>query len=395
MSTLRVSLMRSTETEMALVRQGLAEFEATHRIRVELIPLEWPTAWRRLVDFATSGPEPDVSLVGTSWIMPFHGMQVIRPFSISEIAGLGGSAAYVSSVWEAGVADAAVWALPWQVDTRLVFFWRSALERAGIDESSAFSTYAQFERTVDVLLQAGQSAIVAPTTASAQNTLHHIAAWVWSNGGDFLSPRGDRVIFDQPAALEGIQNFYRLHRSLTTARLQGLTEREADRAFQDKKAAITISGSWIIDGVAANGRMALDDLGIAPMPGIPYNGGSSFVIWRRTLQEWASLDLVRFLMQRVFQLRLSRNCGHLSARLDVLTDPELTADRFFAALSANVLRGRTLPKASLWGMIEDRLGQTVGAIWKDALDPFDADPRERVASPIRRLAQQLNNTLGH
>ncbi len=100
-------------------------------------------------------------------------------------------------------------------------------------------------------------------------------------------------------------------------------------------------------------------------------------------------------MQRVFQLRLSRNCGHLSARLDVLTDPELTADRFFAALSANVLRGRTLPKASLWGMIEDRLGQTVGAIWKDALDPFDADPRERVASPIRRLAQQLNNTLGH
>lgn len=395
MLTLRFSVIRSTEREMALLQDVLSEFEAAQRLRVELIVLEWPTAWRQLVDFVTSGTSPDVSLVGTTWIAPLNGMQVIRPFSEAEAFEAGGEGAYLPSVWNAGVVGRQICALPWQVDTRLIFYWRSALQRAGIDEADAFGSFERLEHTVATLSERGERALLAPTSASSQNVLHALSTWIWSAGGDFLSPAADRVLFDQPVALHAIQRFFALHRSLSAAGLAGLTEQQSDRAFEHGKAAVTISGPWIIEGVTARGPEARDDLGVAPMPGIPYNGGAGLVIWRRSLQEQPALALIRHLVDPAVQKRISRLGGQLPARLDVLTDPEVNADRFFAALSLNALRGRALPNDRLWGVIEDRLVRTLGSLWPVVLDTSQNNYQETVSTAIRRLAQQLNTTLGH
>lgn len=395
MLTLRFSVMRSTEREMALLQDVLSEFEATQRLHVDLIVLEWPTAWRQLVDFVTSGTSPDVSLVGTTWISPLNGMQVIRPFSEAEALESGGEGAYLPSVWNAGVVGRQLFAVPWQVDTRLIFYWRSALQRAGIAEGDAFGSFERLEQTVATLSERGEQALIAPTSAFSHNVLHALSAWIWSAGGDFLNPSADRVLFDQPVALNAIQRYFAIHRSLGTAGLAGLTEQQSDRAFENGTGAVTVSGPWIIEGVTDRGPEALDDLGIAPMPGIPYNGGAGLVIWRRSLQEQPALALIRHLVDPAVQRRISRLGGQLPARLDVLTDPEFNADRFFAALSHNALRGRALPNDRLWGVIEDRLVRTLGALWPIVLDPAQANYQQAVVSSILRLAQQLNTTLGH
>lgn len=395
MLTLRFSVMRSNEREMALLRDILSEFEAAQHLRVELIVLEWPTAWRQLVDFITSGTSPDVSLVGTTWISPLSGMQVIRPFSQSEIQQVGGASAYLPSAWNSGVVGQQVWALPWQVDTRLIFYWRSMLRRAGIEETGAFDSYAHIEQTVARLGECGLPAFTGPTVAGAQNTLHHLAAWIWGAGGDFLSPNSARVLFDQPAALDAIQRYFGLHRTLAGTDLAGLTERESDQAFEDGRAAITVCGHWIIDEVMDRGEAALDNLGIAPMPGSAYNGGSSLVIWRRTLQEQPAQELIRHLVSPENLVRIKGVGALLPSRLPLLDSTEAGINRFSVALINNALRGRALPNDRLWGVIEERLVRTLGALWPIVLDPAQTTYQESVASAIRRLAHQLNTTLGH
>ena len=392
MSTIRFSMMRASDDEMTLLRQALQEFEARRHVSVEVSVLEWPTAWSRLLDFATYGDSPDVSLVGTTWITPLSGMQALRPFTDAETAGYGDTV-FLASAWNAGVVGRQSWAIPWKIDTRVIFYWRSSLARAGIDERSAFGSYEALEETVRVLNDSGQVAIIAPT-GTAADSLHELAGWVWSHGGDFSSPDGKCLIFHHDAALKAIQRYYRLHRLRPGSPLARLNEWQADRAFDRREAQIIIGGPWMVNDILTQRPAALEDLGIAPLPGTPYNGGSSLVIWRRSLQELPALDLIHFLASPEIQRRMTRTHGFLPARLEILTNPEVNQDPFFQVLSSNALRGRALSSGRLWAVIEERLIQTLGAIWKDifALNPADLDAV--VSGPIIRLATQLNTTIG-
>lgn len=385
-------MMRASDEEMALLRQLLHEFELHQHVSVEVSVLEWPTAWSRLLDYATYGNSPDISLVGTTWIAPLSGMQALRPFSETETSSYG-ETVFLASSWNAGVIGRKYWAIPWQIDTRVIYYWRSSLARAGIDESTAFESYEALEETVRVLNASGQVGIIAPTIMAA-DSLHELAGWVWSLGGDFLSPDGKCLVVHHEAALKAIQRYFRLHRLLPGSPLVGLNEWQADRAFDRREALSIIGGPWMINDILSQQPATLDDLGIAPLPSIPYNGGSSLVIWRRSLQELPALDLIRFLVSPEIQRRLTRTPGFLPARLEILTDPEINNDRFFRVLSSNALKGRALPPGRLWAVIEERLVQTLGSIWKDVFALDSADLDAVVSGPIIRLATQLNTTIG-
>ena len=55
---------------------------------------------------------------------------------------------------------------------------------------------------------------LAMPTKRSNMTLHYIASWIWGAGGDFLSPDGANLAFDQPKALEGCMAYYGLRRFL-------------------------------------------------------------------------------------------------------------------------------------------------------------------------------------
>jgi len=361
--------------------------------------LEWATGWSEILHYALHHDGPDVSLLGTTWVGPLCGMQALRPFSEPERLLFGGSETYLASAWEAGRMGQSLWAIPWQVDARIWFYWRPALLQAGINEETAFASYDQIERTVAALTDSGQTAVVGPTTVSL-NTLHCLASWVWSLGGEFLSPGGECILFDQPEALAAIERFYDLHRGLATSSLAnacraGLPEGDADQVFLNRRAAVIQSGPWIVDKVTVLGATALDDLGIAAYPGVPYNGGNSLVIWRRSLDEQAALDLVRSLSAPEIQRQLGGLRGQLPTRLDVLSELSRHGDRFARALSQGVLRGRALPTHSLWSVVEERLTRTLGGLWRSVLDPKTENYRDTIRADLIRLAAQLNATLGH
>ena len=86
----------------------------------------------------------------------------------------------------------------------------------------------------------------------------------------------------------------------------------------------------------------------------------------------------------------------MPVRMDILTEVESNQNRFFRVLSSNALKGRALPTGRLWGIVEERLVQTLGTIWKDVLDPSQpAELNDVISTPLIRLAAQLNATLGY
>ncbi len=156
-----------------------------------------------------------------------------------------------------------------------------------------------------------------------------------------------------------------------------------------------VSGPWVFREVVAQRPEMLEDLGVAAIPGVPVTGGSSLVIWQRSLEIADAANLIRFLTSSATQHRLAENSGQLPARLDTINDPDLNRNRFLRVLGQSALAGRCLPNDPLWGVVEERLNQTLAGLWRLALDPATTDLQSAVAEPLIRLARQLNLTLGH
>ncbi len=297
MTGVSLSVFDHGPAALAKLKEVLQTFEEREKLPVRLEVIPWESGWQKLIEFALYHHGPDVSEVGSTWIMDLVRMGELRPFSPAEVNQLEGAEKCFEVIWSSARTSEdrpQTWAIPWAADPRVVLYRRDLLARVSVAERDAFASAENFEATLQAL--AGQRRVIPlalPTTRS-RRTIHNLASWVWQAGGDFLQPGRNLIAFDQPAALQGIQAYFRLGNYLDPkARLH--TEQDADQAFWSGKAAVTISGFWIL----AESRMPAEvreNLGVAPLLNVPFVGGSHWIIWKSSRQVEAALQLIHFLL---------------------------------------------------------------------------------------------------
>ncbi len=132
------------------IQPTLDQFEAETNVHVNLTVLEWDSAWSEVLKTALYRHGPDISEMGSTWVSSLVGMNSLRPFSNEELAGFGGPGNFIPSLWESGklAGETRLWAFPWLGYTRVIYYRRDLLEKAGIDEKTAFQTHAQLVKTL-------------------------------------------------------------------------------------------------------------------------------------------------------------------------------------------------------------------------------------------------------
>src|SRR5512136_1945011 len=84
------------------LRAVLLEFEARHRVQVQIMPLPWDTGWTQIVKYALYGDAPAVSEIGSTWVATLATMNALRPFTEQEIVSMKGEAAFLPAAWHSG-----------------------------------------------------------------------------------------------------------------------------------------------------------------------------------------------------------------------------------------------------------------------------------------------------
>jgi len=396
MPELELSIMERGNDPVADLGAVLAPFEAQHKVTVKLTVLKWDSAWEALVKYSLYKHGPDVSELGTTWVSGLKEMDALRPFAPSEVAALGGQGAFAPATWQSATVGNTpeVWTIPWLADVRALFYRRHILEQAGLDERLAFTSARDLTRT---LTQLQAKAVPVPWTAptlQTLNTLHAIASWVWGAGGEFISADGRQILFNRPEALAAITDYFDLRRFLIPE-AQGLDSIQSDSLFIQGSAAVTVTGSWLASPRFADATIT-SDLGVAPMPGVSFVGGSNLAVWRHvsSQHERLALELVRYLVGYQAQNDYHRKVGMLPVRLDLLGESS-GPDRLISQTLITALRtGRSFPSLFVWGLVEDRLTVTLAAIWADLLKDPSQSTASVVAEHINALAHRLNLTLG-
>lgn len=392
MEEIQLSVMtHSPQTEDAM-RNLLAQFEAQTHIRVRLWLMDWVTARSELNRVAMYQQGPDISEVGTTWVADQVSMNALRPFSEADLRLLGGSEAFAPACWSNVhlLNDPIHWAVPWMAETYAIHYRRDLLRQAGIDEATAFTTHAALEQTAWQLAQSGIDVPVElPVHSDRYGNLHSLASWVWGGGGEFCTSNGKRMLFDQPQAQEAIVAYLSLMRHLSLHGRKLMREKGAEDLFRKGLAAIAFGTLQLRQPRGFMPSEVLNHRGIAPLPSPAFVGGSGLVIWRHTHRERAALELARFLTSSQVLQHLAPALAALSPRLEDLAQPAISADPATAIMARSLPQGRAYPAVSLWGVIEERLVNSLLALETELLAAPQTDTTALVQKVIEPAAKRL------
>ncbi len=397
MSELEFSVMAHSPTTAHDLQPILAPFEAQHRVKVKLRVFSWETGWTELVKFALYGHGPDVSEIGSTWVSTLAATNALHPFSLREVAAVGGRYAFLHPSWQSCylAGETQMWAVPWLSNVRLVFYRADHLQQAGFHEPVQLRLPEQFEHVLAQMLQAKDIAPLALATRHTVNSLHNSALWVWGAGASFLAPDGRHVTFNQPAARAGLRTYFSLHRFITP-QARSLNDAESDRMFLAGQAATTISDPGLLHtaAAAASATTAAEQIRTALPPGIPFVGGSNLVIWRHSRQDRLAFELVKYLTSQATQIAYSPHARSLPVRLDALASPPFSTGPLYKSIVEALKSGRSYQVNRLWGMVEERLIAEFNQIWLEIFADPAVDLDALLEQHLQPLAERLNTVLG-
>jgi multiple sugar transport system substrate-binding protein len=396
MSNLNLAVVETWESGKQYLQEHLNLWEFADTVQPQSV--NWGNQFATLRDAIFQKQGAEVAEIGSTWLGSLVGMNALRPFSPAEVTRMGGANVFFPQVWESAfvLGDRSVWSIPWLCGARVIFYWRDMLEDAGVDLETAFQTPEWTEYTLERLQTSGIATPWAAPTEPNLDTLHHIASWIWEAGGDFLSSDGTTVMLTQRESLQGIHAYFRLHRFVPLSSSLPAGARLFELFVQREVAAI-MTGPWDLNTFQQHDldSAALSLVGVALPPGPPFVGGSNLVVLQHmpARYERTAIDLISQLVSPQVQLEYAQIMGLLPVRMDVLSELEQSGDPKMQMYLHALSSGRTIPNVPLWSVIEERMMDVFGQIWRDIQAQPEADLETIIADHLEPLVKRLNRML--
>lgn len=350
------------------------EFHKAHpNITVNPVRVPWDDALTRLSTASTSGEGPDVTVLGTTWVAGFSSIGALRPYSIEEIAAVGGENAFAKASWTSShlINSQDITALPWLIDIRALYYRTDILAKVGLDAKDAFATWDSFEATLQKIHAANLG--VAPLAIGLQNNfgiIHNVAPFIWGAGGDLIKEDGTKSLLAEPASVDGVTYYQRLLGLYDDPKAMALSSSDVPRAFAEGTGAITIDNSQSVAEFSSDTSRAGLKAGwsTAPMPAgkagrFGFFGGSNLGILKEAKHPEAAFEFVRYLTGKTSQQRYSVNSGLWPARSEAIEGTKLSTEPQYAAFREMIPHGKMYPSVSAWIIVESIIAKDLRELW--------------------------------
>jgi len=379
----------------------LESFEAESLVNVSLQRVGWDRAWQSLLMAAVEGKGPTLSQIGSTWTPTLAMLEALRAFSKDEVDSMGGPGHFLPSAWETVRSGELheIGAIPWSIYTFVLFYRRDLLLHADLDPAAAFSTPQAMRNSFARLKKDGVAPWAFPTLHPYADLVHIASSWARANGGDFMSPDGQKPLFATPGASIGLMDFFELFPFIPVA-MRGLSVEACTQAFARGETAVLVGGVEVADELIQNPQASKEmraNLAMTTLPGIPWIGGDHLVIWKNVLRdpehEKAALDLVRFLSRKETQVELFKTQNVLPARSDAYDGISFPLETALPTVQRVLKTGRPHPPVRLWRRIEAFLDEMLLEIGSRVLRSSGTPPSDTARQMLSDNEQKLTAVL--
>jgi multiple sugar transport system substrate-binding protein len=340
--------------EGEVVRELLADFERSHPdIKVDVQQLPWTSAQEKLLTAFAGDVTPDLCQLGNTWIAQFAALGSLAPLQ-DRVAGSGSvpAADYFPGIWEANRVGQGLYGVPWYVDTRLIYYRRDLLARAGFDHAPV--DWAEWARVLAALKRSspGNYGVLLPL-----NEFEPLLALALQQPASLLRD-GDRYgNFRSPEFRRTLAFYIDIFRHGWAPAVSNTQISNVWDEFGNGFFSFYISGPWNIGEFKR--RLPADKQDIwmtAPLPGpggpgASSAGGSSLVVFERSRHKAEAWQVIEYLSRPSVQQRFYEMTGNLPPRRSAWTDPRLARDPYAAAFRDQLERAKSPPKVPEWERI--------------------------------------------
>lgn len=358
---------RIMQKELALFHKDNPGYD----VRLTIHP--WNFAWDRLIAVAKRKDyrePPDVVQIGGTWTTTLAALGALADMTdyLDDIERTD----VIRPVWNYCYEPTRTkaYSLPWFLDARVLYYRNDILSALGVNPED-ISTWKGFREACERLHNSklGEKYFALPLAGQKEGILiHDLAPWIWGAGGNFLSSDRHFAQFHEPAALKGVDFYFRM----MVDRLIPLLGRDRLRTgdFFSGQFAFQVSGVWPINSflnpkyayyqpdVARNYGISVFPSG--PAGQVTFLGGSNLSIVSASQHPHAAWKLIKFLTGVESQVRHSKQIGMLPSRYAAVEELLSLAPVRVAEVFRHSLRvARTLPCAATLGTIERILGRAM------------------------------------
>ncbi len=356
---------REVVTFWAMGREGevvtalLPEFERLHPgTQVVVQQLPWSAAHEKLLTAFAGDATPDVAQMGNTWIPEMVALRALEPLG-AQIANskLIAPQDFFPGIWDANVIDNTVYGVPWYVDTRLLFYRKDLLSKAGFNAPP--QTWDEWRRMLAAIKRqvgAQSYAVLLPVNEFEPLlvlALQQEASLLRDGGrwGNFRSTDFRRAL-----------NFYReMFDSGWAPPMNNNQIANLWAEFGRGYFSFYISGPWNIGEFKR--RLPSEQQAnwmTAPMPGpngpgASTAGGASLVVFKASRHKQQAWELVEYLSSPAVQARFHELTGNLPPRRSVWATPALANDVYAQAFRVQLERAKPAPKLPEWERIANEM----------------------------------------
>lgn len=341
------------------------KFEADNPgMKVSVTAVPWSSAYDKFKAAIAANQVPDVAQVGTTWMGEFvaAGALDATPSTID-------AKKFFEGAQGTTVVGGTSYAVPWYVETRLVYYRTDIAQQAGVTEAKDWDGLKAMAKAMKEKGGAEWGISLQPGQTGSWQT---VIPFMWSNGGKLTSADGKAFTFDDPKNAEALayyQSFF-TEGIANKAPAEGTTEAD----FVSGKVPMFISGPWMMAAVEkAGGAGFKDKYDVMVMPkkesATSFVGGSNLAVFKATKNRDAAWKLVDFLTQKETQLEWYKLTTDLPSVTAAWDDASLKSDAKLAKFGDQLKTAMAPPSIATWEQVSAKFDAQVEQVCKTGADP--------------------------
>jgi multiple sugar transport system substrate-binding protein len=289
---------------------------------------------------------PDVFTQDVIWIAEFASAGWALP--LDQYFGPSVQAAYFPGLIQACTFRGKLTALPWHVDSGMLYYRKDLLQQAG---AQVPTSWADMTAIAQKIQQSGGAKFgYLWQGKQAEVLVCDLVEVIGSAGGGILAPDGKTVLIAEPPAVEGVQFLYdTINKSKISPQDVLSWDEEPSRGpFTSGQSVFLRNWSYVYKiAQDKTDSSVVGKVGVAPLPHFPGGksaaclGGYQYGVNAHTQNRDAAIDFITWMSSPATQLHYAVGLGLAPTRPAVFEEPQLIQQQPFMHTLKDVFVGAT------------------------------------------------------
>ncbi|HEX4259778.1 MAG TPA: sugar ABC transporter substrate-binding protein [Acetobacteraceae bacterium] len=348
-------------------------------IKIEVV--NWDDLLQKLQTDISGGSNPDISIVGTRWLLDFVKNGIAEPLDSYMTPAF--RSRFVPVFLKPADIKGHTYGLPIAASARAMFYNKAMLTKAGFPNGPA--TWDDVVAAAKKIKADGGEGFGLQGKAIETDVYWYYA--LWSYGGDVVGPDG-KAAFDSPAGVKALTLYKSMiDQGLTQPSPTNYTREDVQNLFKQGRVGMVITAPFLINQIAKEAPKL--QYGIVPVPkgttSSTYAVTDSVVMFKNSKVKKSAWKFLDFLFTKQPRVLFNKNEGFLPTTKAAAQDPYFADNARLRVFVKMLPTAHFAPTITGWEDTAKAVSDAVQSVYLGKAQP---------AAALKQATTQANQALG-